>query len=87
MDSPTPTSPHTIGTVVPLMGGKSHLEMFHLTLCFERNSTVGRKIDVENMTRINRGLEIIRDRFGSNSRVHKYPAPARSGDEILYGDA
>jgi hypothetical protein len=69
------------------MGGKSHLEMFQLTLCFETNSTVGHKIDTENMTRINRGLEIIRARFAPNSGVHKYPARARIGDQILYGDA
>ena len=69
------------------MGGKSHLEMFQLTSCFETISTVGHKIDKENVTRINRGLEIIRARFAPNSGVHKYTAQARIGDEILYGDA
>jgi len=69
------------------MGGKSHLEMFQLTLCFEMNSTVDHKIVMGNMTRINRGLEIIRARFASNSGVQKYPVPARIGDDIYYGNA
>jgi hypothetical protein len=61
-------------------------KMFQLTFCFETSSAVGHKIDKENMTRINRGLEIIRTRCASNSGVQKYPAPARTGDEILYGN-
>ena len=61
------------------MGGKSHLEMFQLTLCCETNSTVGHKIDTENMTRINRDLEILRARFAYSSGLHKYRESARIG--------